>query len=132
MIKVARERNIEIGEEGWFKILQFLGMRVDEINISMMQPGISRINRIQFERLKDFITKRKYTILKLMPPSISLHTIMDRLSLDFTEIKKLYDYKVKAIRNDEKYLKLAKGILIHELNDVSIKVREQMVILSNV
>ena len=59
-----------------------------------------------------------------MPHSISLHIIMERLSLDFGEIKKLYDYKVEAIRNDEKYLKLARGILVHELNDVSIQVRD--------
>ena len=50
-----------------------------------------------------------------MPASISLHTIMDRLSLDFTEIKKLYDYKIKAIHNDEKYLKLAKNLVTHEI-----------------
>jgi len=48
---------------------------------------------------------------------------MDRLSLDFSEIKKLYDFKIKAIHNDEKYLKLAKSILVYELNDISALLR---------
>ena len=59
-----------------------------------------------------------------MPTSISLKTITERLNLEFKEIKALYDFKVKAIKNDEKYIKLAKNILIHELNDLSHKLSE--------
>lgn len=54
-----------------------------------------------------------------MPTTISLSIVMNRLNLDFSEIKKLYDFKIKAIKNDEKYLKLAKSILIYELNNLS-------------
>lgn len=49
-------------------------------------------------------------MLKLVPPSISLQSLTERLNLDFKQIKDLYDYKVKAVRNNEKYLKLAKGL----------------------
>lgn len=59
-----------------------------------------------------------------MPHNISLKAIIDKLNLEFKEIKSLYDYKIKGIKNDEKYLKLAKSILIFELNDVSAKLRE--------
>lgn len=40
---------------------------------------------------------------------------MERLNLEYQDIKKLYDYKVKTIQNDETYLKLAKNILTNEL-----------------
>lgn len=39
--------------------------------------------------------------------------------MDFSEIKKLYDFKINALHNDKKYLKLAKSILINELNFLS-------------
>ena len=59
-----------------------------------------------------------------MPHNISLKVIIDKLNLEFKEIKQLYDYKIKAIKNDEKYLKLAKSILIYELNDLSAHLRQ--------
>lgn len=49
--------------------------------------------------------------------------IVERLNLEFKEIKALYDYKIKAIHNDEKYLRLAKSILIYELNELSSYLR---------
>lgn len=54
-------------------------------------------------------------VLKLVPTSISLQTLTDRLNLDFKQIKELYDFKVKAERNNEKYLKLAKALQQREL-----------------
>jgi hypothetical protein len=47
-------------------------------------------------------------VLKLVPPSISLQVLTDRLNLDFKQIKDLYDHNIKTVRNNEKYLKLAK------------------------
>ena len=58
-----------------------------------------------------------------MPNNVSLKVIIDKLNLEFKEIKQLYDYKIKAIKNDEKYLKLAKSILIYELNEISAHLR---------
>ena len=46
----------------------------------------------------------------MVPTSISLQSLTERLNLDFKQIKDLYDFKVKAVRNNEKYLKLAKGM----------------------
>lgn len=68
-----------------------------------------------FERLKDFVNRRKNSILKEVPNTISLRSITERLKLDFGHIKRLYDYKIKTIKNDEKYIKLAKSIIINEL-----------------
>lgn len=83
----------------------------------------SKPDRILIERLKDFIKQRKNVVLKQVPPTISLKTIMERLKLDFRQIKKLYDFKLKAIKTDEKYMKLAKSIIIHELNSLSAQLR---------
>lgn len=88
-----------------------------------MDKAPNRGDKLQFERLKDFIIRRKNAVLKKMPSNISLTVIIEKLNLEFKEIKQLYDYKIKAIKNDEKYLKLAKSILIYELNEISAHLR---------
>ena len=67
--------------------------------------------------------KRRHVIMRLMPVEIPLLKIIEKLELDNSEIKKIYDYKMKAIHNDEKYLKLTRSILMDELNDLSEAVR---------
>jgi hypothetical protein len=54
----------------------------------------------------------------MVPTSISLQSLTERLNLDFIQIKELYDYKVKAVRNNEKYLKLAKNLQEKELTTI--------------
>ena len=53
---------------------------------------------------------RKNSLLLAIPTTISLKILTERLKLTFSQIKKLYDFKIKAIKNEEKYLKLAKII----------------------
>ena len=48
---------------------------------------------------------------------------MERLKLDFRQIKKLYDFKIRTIKTEEKYMKLAKNIIVHELISLSYAVR---------
>jgi hypothetical protein len=74
------------------------------------------VEKLNIERLKDFVYRRKTSILKEIPASLSFKVLVDRLNLELNEIKKLYDFKMRTIKNDEKYLKLAKSILINELN----------------
>lgn len=57
----------------------------------------------------------------MVPTSISLQSLTERLKLDFIQIKELYDYKVKAVRNNEKYLKLAKNLQEKELTTIQNK-----------
>ena len=92
------------------------------VNERAEKSGI-KVDKLGIDRLKDFANQRKNAVLKQVPPTISLKTIMERLNLDFRQIKKLYDFKIKAIKTDEKYLKLAKSIIVHELNTLSSVVR---------
>lgn len=55
-------------------------------------------------------------LLKLVPDDVSLHAMTERLNLDFKQIKDVYDFKVKKVRNNEKYMKLAGSIQEKELN----------------
>lgn len=100
-----------------------MSIKVTEVQTKIDQTS-SRADRVQLERLKDFMMRRKTAVLKKMPHNISLKVIIDRLNLEFKEIKQLYDHKIKGIKNDEKYQKLAKSILIYELNDISQRLRE--------
>ena len=45
--------------------------------------------------------------------------MMDRLRLDFNQIKKLYDYKINTIKTEENFLEYAESILSGELYDMS-------------
>jgi hypothetical protein len=50
---------------------------------------------VQVERLKDFVNKRVNYILQRENLDISLRDIMDRLNLEFLQIQKLYDAKLR-------------------------------------
>jgi hypothetical protein len=54
---------------------------------------------------------------------------MERLNLDFRQIKKLYDFRIKAFKVEEKFTKLAKKIVVHDLNTVSRLLRQLKVSL---
>ena len=81
-------------------------------------------DKAKVDLFKDLITQRKDLVLKLVPTSISLQVLTDKLNLDFKQIKELYDYKVKAVRNNEKYLKLAKVLQEKELLNLSTEVHK--------
>ena len=66
-----------------------------------------------------------------MPTSISLQTLTQRLNLDFKQIKELYDFKVKAVRNNEKYLKIALSMHSKELIQISDDTHNEMVRLTS-
>ena len=74
--------------------------------------------------MKDFVHQRKNAVLKLVPPNVPLQIIMERLNLDFRQIKKLYDFRIKAFKIEEKFTKMAKRIVVHDLNTVSALLRQ--------
>ena len=81
----------------------------------------------KLDMLKEFVFQRKNMVLRLVPTSISLQTLTHRLNLDFKQIKELYDFKVKAVRNNEKYLKLALAMHTKELIQISAETYSEFV-----
>ena len=79
---------------------------------------MNKVEKLNIDRLRDFIYRRKSSILKEIPSTLSFKVLVERLRLEMSEIKKLYDFKMRTIKNDEKYLKIAKSILIYELNHI--------------
>jgi hypothetical protein len=61
--KIAYKRNTEIGEEGWFTILEFLGNYMINVGEKANQSGI-KVDKIGVDRLKDFVNQRKNAVLK--------------------------------------------------------------------
>lgn len=81
----------------------------------------------KLDMLKEFVFQRKNMVLRLVPTTISLQTLTQRLNLDFKQIKELYDFKVKAVRNNEKYLKLALAMHSKELIQISEDTHQELV-----
>lgn len=66
--------------------------------------------------LNDFITKRKNAILmKHVPYNISPDALLSKLDLDIGSIRKVFDYRVKAIKSEKKLIKMANKILQKEI-----------------
>jgi predicted metal-dependent hydrolase len=66
--------------------------------------------------LEDFITKRKNAILmKHVPYNISPETLLAKLNLDLRSIRKVFDYRVKAIKSEKKLIKMANDLLEKEI-----------------
>ena len=53
--------------------------------------------------------------MKKIPADISLQILTEKLGLDFSQIKHLYDFRVKIFRSNKKYLKLALALQEKEL-----------------
>ena len=67
------------------------------------------------ELVNEFIDMRRNEVLIMVPSTISLQALTERLRLNFKQIKQLYDSKVKTFKNNLKYLKLAEGLQEKEL-----------------
>lgn len=53
--------------------------------------------------------------MKQVPLSISPMKLMDELNLDLRSIRLIFNYKVKAIKNEKKFIKIANKIIVKEI-----------------
>jgi hypothetical protein len=57
--------------------------------------------------------RRKNVILMVQVPlSISPETLMDKLNLNLDSIRKIFEFKVKAIKGEKKFIKIANRLII--------------------
>jgi len=73
------------------------------------------------------VIRKKNEIQENLPPHISMEKLMDRLNLDFTQIKKLYDLRSTSIATEEKYLLFANKIIANEIMGFSEELRAILV-----
>lgn len=60
--------------------------------------------------------RRKNVILMVQVPlSISPETLMDKLNLNLDSIRKIFEFKVKAIKGEKKFIKIANRLIIQEI-----------------
>ena len=66
--------------------------------------------------VSDFILRRKNIILMIQVPlSISPETLMDKLNLNQDSIRKIFEFKVKAIKGEKKFIKIANRLIVQEI-----------------
>jgi hypothetical protein len=66
--------------------------------------------------VSDFILRRKNIILMIQVPlSISPETLMDKLNLNLDSIRKIFEFKVKAIKGEKKFIKIANRLIVQEI-----------------
>ena len=66
--------------------------------------------------VSDFILRRKNIILmSQVPLSISPETLMDKLNLNLDSIRKIFEFKVKAIKGEKKFIKIANRLIVQEI-----------------
>lgn len=89
-LKIADKQQTIVGEEGWFSILEFLSRYRSELQDKLYPTTVSggavtlkTKEKEKLQKLKDFVFNRKNLVLKLVPPSISLRALTERLNLDF-------------------------------------------------
>lgn len=89
-LKIADKQSSIVGEEGWFTILEFLSRYRSELQDKIYPPTISggavtlkTKDKEKLQKLKDFVFERKNLVLRIVPPSISLKALTERLNLDF-------------------------------------------------
>jgi hypothetical protein len=64
--------------------------------------------------------RRKNVILMVQVPlSISPETLMDKLNLNLDSIRKIFEFKVKAIKGEKKFIKIANRLIIQEITHTS-------------
>jgi hypothetical protein len=63
--------------------------------------------------LRDFFMRRENVILMVQVPlSISPQTLMEKLNLNIDSIRKIFEFKVKAIKGEKKFIKIANHLII--------------------
>jgi hypothetical protein len=129
-VDLAKRAYQKDGEEVFFKILLSLSDWSQQVQIRLREE--SRHNKFEYEQLlrnslglhheqlstllNDFITKRENAILmKHVPYNISPDTLLAKLDLDLRSIRKVFDYRVKAIKSEKKLIKMANEILLKEI-----------------
>ena len=66
--------------------------------------------------VSDFILRRKNIILMIQVPlSISPETLMNKLNLNLDSIRKIFEFKVKAIKGEKKFIKIANRLIVQEI-----------------
>ena len=78
-VKISEKQQSIVGEEGWFKILEFLALYRSEITQKLYPQTISGGNlqlktkeKNKLDNLKEFVSQRKNLVLRMVPTSISL------------------------------------------------------------
>lgn len=78
-IKICLKHTPEIGEDGWFIILEFLSNYITQVTDKLNQlknsgatGSAAKQEKLSVERLLDFVKKRKASILKEIPATVSL------------------------------------------------------------
>ena len=57
--------------------------------------------------------------MRQVPMSIQPQTLMEKLNLDLRSIRSIFDFKVKVIKNEKKFMKIANKLIINEILLVS-------------
>ena len=124
-ISLSNKYIMIMGENSWFRILEFLQDYADRVITRIIQAinkkdltpeAKTKINRVHY-----FVTYRKTMVLKSLPGNISLYRLCEKLDLDFHQINTIYENKVQDYHENLKYLKVAKKLqekeLAHDLKD---------------
>ena len=73
-LNIAEQFGIIIGEQGWFRILEFVNSFEKkapiEINNQLKKRSIE--DKLRIERVVDFLEQRKFILLRNLPENISL------------------------------------------------------------
>jgi len=97
-IKVNKSE--ETSEEAWFKILKFIEeeyiMRRDAKCEYYLKKGYKQCHS---DRLKDFAVRRKDSLLKMDELQISLIKLINKLKLEYKQVKKLFQFKILKSRD---------------------------------
>ena len=116
-LNIAIEFNVVIGEQAWFRILEFLQdfiyRLVPKISGLIQKQGID--DKYKIDKVKDLVDQRKTMVLRNLPENISLQRLTEQLELDFKEINTIYENKVQDYRENQKYLRLSKKLQEKEL-----------------
>jgi len=108
-----------LGENSWFRILEFLQDYADRVINRILQQmnkkDLTPETKIKINRAHYFVTYRKTMVLKNLPGNISLQRLCERLDLDFHQINTIYENKVQDYNENLKYLKVAKKLQEKEL-----------------
>jgi hypothetical protein len=110
VLEIATLYDRLIGEQAWFRILEFLTNYIakvpEKIQLRVKKLGVDEQGHIK--RVIEYVDQRKTMVLKSLPDTISLQKLTEKLELNFKEINTIYEHKVHDYRENQKYLRLAK------------------------
>lgn len=124
-MKIGTKYFKELGDECWYLIIEFLNNYLVDMNRHKAEAGDKTIDRQDMENVRSFILKRKDIVLKTLPLELSFRNLIERLNMDFRQIKSLYDYRLGLIKNDQKFFELASSIVSNELMDLGSNLLEE-------